>query len=74
MSYQNNRFHRCPRCREQGLEIFATHSYCLNCNYTSEDKYERESRKKDIGPIPQWALDCLAKLGKYKKLKPAMGY
>lgn len=30
----------CPRCFESSLEIFKTHNYCANCNYstTTESK------------------------------------
>lgn len=26
----------CPRCWESGYQIFSTHSYCVDCNYSPD--------------------------------------
>ena len=46
-------FSYCPRCNGKSYEHLATHSYCVNCNYspTTDEKYDYA--------IPQWALEFL---------------
>ena len=29
-------FLSCPRCSEAGYQIFATHAYCVGCNYSPD--------------------------------------
>ncbi len=50
MSYLKN----CPRCTERSYEVLRTHSYCINCNYSS-DVMNRESMSTNNLPIPEWA-------------------
>ena len=44
----------CPRCGDKGLERLNTHSYCINCNYSTE---ELEDRPKAIS-VPDWAIEA----------------
>jgi hypothetical protein len=29
-------FLSCPRCAEAGYQVFATHAYCVGCNYSPD--------------------------------------
>lgn len=51
-------FHTCPRCHEGGYEILATHSHCVNCNYSLGNDFSYLSNGDDL-PIPKWALDAI---------------
>ena len=42
----------CPRCGDNGLERLTTHTYCINCNYSSE---ETDVWPKAIS-VPDWAI------------------
>ncbi|OYZ24467.1 MAG: hypothetical protein B7Y39_00735 [Bdellovibrio sp. 28-41-41] len=54
-------FETCPRCGDGGLQRFATHSYCVGCNYSNV-----YSQVEDL-PIPQWAHDALKAASKKSK-------
>ncbi len=44
----------CPRCGDGRYQVFNTHSYCLECNYS------RESESNAFGSsVPLWALETL---------------
>ncbi len=46
------KYAKCPRCGEQTLDRFQTHSYCAHCNYD-------EIYADEFLAIPQWALEFL---------------
>lgn len=56
-------FETCPRCGDGGIQRFATHCYCVGCNYS--DAYDQV----DDLPIPQWAFDALKTADKKGKNK-----
>ena len=58
MSKRNATFQMCPRCGEVGLEQFCTHSYCVNCNYSSED-WSFRSKDDSHWAIPNWAAKAV---------------
>jgi len=47
-------FEECPRCGVAGLERLATHSYCIECNYSRV--YSQEVR----WIIPKWVLAAIS--------------
>ncbi len=48
---------KCPRCRGEALEIFKTHDYCSQCNYSSEFSDEAYQSAETLNPIiPEWAV------------------
>lgn len=49
----------CNRCGEYAYEKLASHSHCVNCNYSpnaDEDNWE------DVAAIPLWALEAIGEI------------
>jgi len=48
---------RCPRCRSESLEIFKTHDYCSQCNFSSDFTEDAIAEREVAEPmIPEWAI------------------
>ena len=46
-------FAKCPRCGFRGYEMLATHSYCIDCNYSPDLDPSKEVE------IPDWAIKAI---------------
>lgn len=51
---------KCPRCGSRCLEIYRTHSYCLECNFNSVEGFGYENKSN----FPETLLDNLASIAR----------
>lgn len=59
----------CPRCGCDGYEIFRTHSYCSECNFSPA----YSAADDDDSAIPRWVYEFVDMVDfRKQKLKPSL--